>query len=446
MRVLLIQPDSSTELIGWGDLGAIAEPLALEYLAASACMDGHQVELLDLRLHRGTLARKLRSYQPNVVAVTGYSMHVLRNLAICQEVKSLLPGCWTFVGGHHATLLPEDFFTPTVDFVVVGEGTSSFRTVLRLLERGETVTSVHGVWFRSADGKFHNDGKSLPFRVDEIVPPKRDLVLNDRPYYFIDWMRPIALLRNTVGCPYRCSFCSLWRIMDGVYYKRDLTQVVTELAAIEEECVFLVDDEAFVDSKRMGHLARAIESAGLKKKLFTYCRIDTLLRERELLEAWRRIGLERLFIGIESITDEELQHYNKRLKVVQIEEGLRIARELGIKVFAGFIVNPDFTERDFKRLIRFIEHNKVDYPSFTVWTPLPGTEALQTFDHVIERQANGRPNWTLFDLQHPVVQTRLPREKFIREYHNLHKIFSAQFAQYRDVGRIVASRNGVHVS
>jgi hypothetical protein len=34
MKVLLVYPCSANELIGYGDLGAIAEPLALEYLAA----------------------------------------------------------------------------------------------------------------------------------------------------------------------------------------------------------------------------------------------------------------------------------------------------------------------------------------------------------------------------------------------------------------------------
>ena len=79
---------------------------------------------------------------------------------------------------------------------------------------------------------------------------------------------------------------------------------------------------------------------------------------------------------------------------------------------------------DFKRLVRFIKHNDVSYPSFTVLTPLPGTPALADFASVIERQANGRPNWELFDLQHPVTRTALPREEFMREYKNLFRVFA----------------------
>ena len=99
MRVLLVYPNAKKEIIGWGDLGAIAEPIALEYLAAGARLDGHDVKLLDLRLHNEELDETLREFQPEVVGVTGYSMHVLRSLDICRRAKELVPGCVTVVGG-----------------------------------------------------------------------------------------------------------------------------------------------------------------------------------------------------------------------------------------------------------------------------------------------------------------------------------------------------------
>src|SRR3954469_14829799 len=112
MRVLLVYPNAKKEIIGWGDMGAIAEPIALEYVAAGAKLDGHDVRLLDLRLHNEDLERTLSEFQPEVVGVTGYSMHVLRSLEVCRIAKRLVPECRTVVGGHHATLEPTDFFEP----------------------------------------------------------------------------------------------------------------------------------------------------------------------------------------------------------------------------------------------------------------------------------------------------------------------------------------------
>lgn len=432
MRVLLIYPSLRRELIGYGDLGAVAEPLALEYLAAGAREDSHDVRILDLRLHGDALDSTLVSWQPDVVGITGYSMHVLHNLAVCRKVKSLLPECHTVSGGHHATLLPEDFFIPEMDFVVRGEGVHPFRAILRALEAGKQPGPIAGVWMREGD-QWLDGGPAMSYDIDSLPSPDRTLTGADRDSYFIDWMKPIALLRTTVGCPYRCSFCSLWKIQDGRYHMRDVERVVAEIASVKEESIFLVDDEAFVNGRRMAKLAEALKAAGVRKRYFTYCRIDTLLRQPELMASWVEVGLERLFIGIEAVTPEELKDYNKRLEVAQIENGLKAATSLGISVFGGFIVNTNYTKRSFKQLVRFIEHNRVDYPSFTVLTPLPGTAALNTFDAVTERQPNGRPNWELFDLQHPVTETRLPKAEFEREYHDLYRVFGGIYAPHRPV-------------
>jgi radical SAM superfamily enzyme YgiQ (UPF0313 family) len=434
VRVLLVYPHSHQEVLGYGDLGAVAEPLALEYLAAGARLDGHTVRILDLRLHRRQLTDVVRDYAPDVIGITGYSMHVLRNLEICRQVRALLPAARTVVGGHHATLLPEDFFIPEVDYVVAGEGVVPFRRLLRRLEDRDPVRDITGVWSRldGPNSPFVNGGVRPALSLDDLPLPDRSLVPEDRGAYFIDWMKPIALLRSSVGCPYRCSFCSLWRIMDGRYHVREVERVVQELREVPEECVFLVDDEPFVNGPRMAAMAEAIATSGIRKRYFAYCRIDTLLRQPDLLRRWRGIGLERLFLGIEAITETGLDEYNKRLDLLQIEDGLQLCRTLGIHVFASFVVNTNYTRADFSRLVRFIEHQGIDYPSFTILTPIPGTAALSTFDEVIERQASGRPNWDLFDLQHPVTRTHLPREEFMREYRQLHRVFAKGYRPSQD--------------
>ncbi len=429
MRVLLIYPNSSKEIIGWGDFGAIAEPLALEYVGTGVQMDGHDVQILDLRLHPDVLDLTLLDYGPDVVGLTGYSMHVLRDLAICRRVKELLPTCKTVVGGHHATLLPGDFLEPPVDYVVEGEGVFPFRRILERLGAKQPTLGIPGVWSR-ANGVFEYGGPPAHFDIDRMPVSDRSLTAQDRASYFIDWMRPIALVRTTVGCPYRCSFCSLWQIMDGRYHKRNIASVVEELLAINERYIFLVDDEPFVDPRRMQALAAAIGDARIEKEYFAYCRIDSFLRDRELMRRWREIGLRRLFIGVETIFDHELQDYNKRLKRGEIIEAYRVARELDIDLFSGFIISPEYTAAEFEALVTFIEEHKVEYPSFTILTPIPGTECGASFDHVLEKQPNGRPNWNYFDLQHPVTRTRLPRDEFMQHYRDLYRVFAPRYLRF----------------
>jgi radical SAM superfamily enzyme YgiQ (UPF0313 family) len=423
MKVLLIWPKARSKVLGHGDLGAIAEPLALEYLAAACARDGHEPRLLDLRLHPDELDATLASFAPDVIGVTGFSMHVPGALAICRRASQLLPGCTTVVGGHHATLMPEDFFDPSIDFVIVGEGTGPLRKLLRELSGGPS-EPIAGL-IRNRGDRFASDGPPESFLIDALPIPDREITGPDRARYFIDWMKPVALLRTSVGCPYRCTFCSLWKLMDGRYHMRAIDQVIDEIRAIREDFVFLVDDEAFIHGKRMAALAQALEASGCHKRYFTYCRIDSLLRLKDdVLPMWRRIGLERLFVGIDAISERGLVEYNKRVALAQIEDGLEVARRLGIEIFAQFVVSPRYTRRDFQSLIRFIEHHRISYPSFTVLTPIPGTGLLSSFDDIVEKQPNGRPRWELFDCQHAVTPTLLPPDEFYSEYRNLYRAFA----------------------
>jgi radical SAM superfamily enzyme YgiQ (UPF0313 family) len=432
MRVLLVYPNAKKEIIGWGDMGAIAEPIALEYVGAAARQDGHDVRLLDLRLHPDDLEQTLREYRPDVVGVTGYSMHVLRALDICRKAKEIVPGCTTVAGGHHATLEPTDYFEPQVDHVVTGEGLHSFRSILALVDQKADPQPVAGTWSRldGASGSFRFGGEAGKLDIDAAPSPDRTLCLEDRDKYYIDWMRPIALMRTTVGCPYRCSFCSLWRIMDGRYYKREIDNVLAEIKSISERYIFFVDDEPFVDPKRMWHLAEAIRDAGIDKEYFAYCRIDSLLRDIDLMKLWRSVGLRRLLIGVETIFDYELKEYNKRQQKQQIIDGLRRAKDLDLSLFCNFIVNPNYTKREFDEIVQFIKDNDVDYPSFTILTPIPGIQDGGTdYTPVTERQANGRPNWDYFDLQHAVLPTTMPKEQFMHEYDSLYRVFWMNYKQ-----------------
>ncbi|MCX6217967.1 radical SAM protein [Spirosoma sp.] len=431
LRILLIWPKARTDPDWGGDLGAIAEPLALEYLAAGLLEDGHDVRILDLRLHPETLAATVSEYKPHIVGVTAYSMHVRAGLLVLKTVKEIIPDCLTVVGGHHATILPEDFFEPVVDLVVSGEGVSPVRAIAKQCLGEQNYYRIPGVWCRHADGAFQYGGEQPPFLIDSLPRPNRTLTQADRHRYFIDWMQPVALVRTTVGCPYRCTFCSLWQVMDGRYHKRAIEQVVAEISEIKEEYVFLIDDEAFIDSKRMELLALALKAAGVHKRFFAYCRIDSLIRNKDVLQHWKNIGLERLFVGIDAYTDKDLKEYNKRQSLQQIEKGLDTARELDIEVLAQFVVNTDYSASDFKQLVRFVEHFKLDYPTFTILTPLPGTDLLAPdFSNITIKQPNGRPDWDYFDTQSLVMPSRLPPDQFRQIYRNLFKLFAGSYSQF----------------
>ena len=410
MKILLIQPYSSSDLM---DQVYMFEPLALEYLGAGAKQDGHEVRLLDARIERDTEGA-IRSFQPDVVGLTGFTSHLNIIREIAAQAKGIDPDVTVIVGGHHATVSPGDFNDPTIDFVVIGEGVAALRELLAVVAGTLDLRQVRGIAVPSPQGLLFTEPR--PYTpLDDLPLPDRSLTAGYRHTYFSEWFKPLASIRTSLGCTARCTFCALWSITDGKYLRRDPERVVAELKGIAEENIFFCDDESMCDTRRMEKLAELIEEAGIRKTYFLYARVDTIVRHPELFARWRKIGLSQVFVGMEDFSDARLRAMNKGVTVSQQEEAARILDRLGIMMYASFMVDPDYTREDFVSLRQYVGRLKLKYATFTVMTPLPGTELYAA---VKDRLLTTRPE--MFDMLHALVPTRLPLQEFYREMATLY--------------------------
>jgi radical SAM superfamily enzyme YgiQ (UPF0313 family) len=225
----------------------------------------------------------------------------------------------------------------------------------------------------------------------------------------------LASIRTSKGCPFRCNFCALWKIAGGRYFKREPELIVRELEQIDEEYVFFADDESLVDAARMKRLAELIRESGVRKKYFLYGRSDTIARHPDLLELWRDVGLERVFVGLEFFRDRDLEFINKGSTIDDNLQAVQVLHDLGIGVYASFILRPEFTKDDFAELRRYCRSIDLSFASFAVLTPLPGTDLL---DEVEDRLLTDQPEF--FDFIHTVLPTTLPLEDFYEQYFRLY--------------------------
>lgn len=410
MRIMLIQPPKSPVTIGGEDV-FLYEPLALEYVAAGVAQD-HDVRILDMRLEKD-LSNALEDFQPQLVGITAYTVHVNVVRKLFDDVKQWNPSVLTVVGGHHATVAPIDFLWPSIDLIVMGEGVGSFREIVRRSENGSGFGGITGVTFAQNGCLVHADPQPIA-DLDAFPLPERRLTAQYRNDYFSEWMKPLATMRTSKGCPYRCSFCALWKLAGGRYLKRQPEKVVEELATVEEPFVFFADDESLVDAPRMRRLAELIKAAGIKKRYFVYGRSDTIARHPDLLAMWRDIGLERVFVGLEFCTDEDLQFISKGSTVSDNEQAVKILHDLDIELYASFIVRPEFTHEDFAFFRQYCRGLGLSFPTFAVLTPLPGTDFYE--------EVKGRMithDYDFFDFIHTLLPTHLPLDEFYEEYYQL---------------------------
>lgn len=411
MKILLIQPYSSSDLM---DKIYLFEPLALEYLGAGAKLDGHEVRLLDTRID-SDIDGAVRAFRPDVVGLTGFTSHVNIIKAIASQVKEIDEEITVIAGGHHATVRPDDFNDQKIDFVVIGEGVFTLRELLAVMEGRMQLRSVRGIAVPSPGGMLFTEPRAYT-ALDDLPLPDRSLTACYRRNYFSEWFKPLASIRTSLGCTARCNFCALWNITGGKYLRRDPELVVAELKGIVEENVFFCDDESMCDTRRMERLADLINDAGIRKNYFLYARVDTIVRHPELFAKWRAIGLSQVFVGMEDFSDARLKAMKKGVTVAQQQEAARILDQLGIMMYASFMVDPDYTPEDFAAMKSYVRKLKLKYATFTVMTPLPGTELHES---VKERLLSSKPE--LYDMLHALVPPRLPLQEFYREMAGLYR-------------------------
>lgn len=425
MRILLVKPHARLGPILGLQRFQLLEPLELGYLAA-AVNGAHQVHVADLRLAdhpRRAFAAALRRVRPEVVGLSGYSHEASIIKELARHTKAELPSARVVVGGHHATVAPEDVATEHVDAVVRGEGCEPFRAVVDRIVKSEPLTGIANVVVPG-----HDDGRTgeWPRFPDPagLPQPRRDLWnwrayrsvwLEETPRPWRSIVPPVAQVRTSFGCRMKCSFCIVPFLCGGQHLPRPAGAVANEIAALEARHVYFSDDENFIDEEFAAALADELERRGVRKRYFAWVRATTVLRSPQVLRRWRQIGLDAVFIGFEFASDDELRQVHKGGTVAMNERALEVLRRMGVAVHAAFMLLPGYSEDDFDRLRRYIDALPPVQCSFTVCTPSPGTpdyEALKPRIWV--------PNpYELHDCMHPLTPTRLPLRRFCELYAEL---------------------------
>lgn len=410
VKILLIKPPLNKNLLAPNN----DEPLELEYVAAA--VPGHQVDILDMRIDKD-LWKKLAGFRPDLVGITAYTCDVRQAREVLREVKKFGAGINTVVGGHHATVLPGDFALPFVDAIFLGMADYSFGRYVGLFESGRDVAETENIALVRGDGLHFTERKPFDERLDLLPFPARELTRRYRKHYCDSVKNVTGLIVTSRGCPYRCTFCACWKIMNGRYITRSPESVVAEYASLPEEIdlVCFADDNTLHSTNRAWKLIQLIRERGIKKRFMMYARTDLIVKHPDLMMALRDIGLEYLLVGIESFQDEELIKLNKKVAAKTNVEALRILRKLGISVSPHLIVDPEFSRADFRRLFRSVCELEIFRPVFTVLTPLPGTQLYEeNYDRLAIR------DYDFFDFTHAVLPTRLSRREFYRQYASLY--------------------------
>ncbi len=446
MKVLLVNPPRSP----WNAILESAPPEGRKFIhrkligpplglltVAAALQGEHQVELLELKGEydlipdapppRLLLRQHLERFRPDVVGVTFIASEHPAGMELLREARAFDPALLTVAGGLHATLCPGDFEDPAVDVVVSGEGAYTLREVLAARRAGRPLDSVGGILFRDGDRLRPSRARPTPRDLvgRDFLLPDRSLLARWRETYRVGGApERVTYLYTSLGCPCRCSFCSIWPGFGGGFFQRDVESVIAELKGLDDYGVVrFADANTLTEPAFIERLFDRIEAEGIRKGYVIDLRMDMAARHPRLVEKMARLGLKIAITGFESPRPEERERYRKNLDTEQLQEGLRVCHENGVKLRANYVVPPEYGLDDFRALGEFAAAHSTAFAGYTILTPMPGTQL-----HEQERARIVDRDLAKYNFFNCVMKTTLPLERF-----------------YEEVGRLWTIRTGTEV-
>lgn len=407
MRILLINPPYPKGSVGFEHLMTL-EPLALEYLGAILKKEGHEIKILDAVLDKN-IERALRDFDPQVVSCTCFYIHMYVIRDLFKRVKRYNEEITTIVAGSHAILFPEEFYIKDVDIVNVGEDLLVAPRLMEGIERNR-LEGIEGIHYRSAGEWKVGPPATRCISIDELPFPDRSLTKEYHKQYYWYFEEGVASVWGSVGCPFKCYYCTQWSKNGGKFVSRKPESLIEEILNIDQESVFIIDDNTFTDRNRAWEIVRLIKEKGIKKKFMCYCSPNLIIKNRDIISQWKECGLCKLMVGFESFREQDLKDVNKKTSMETNKQAIDILDEIGIDTMAGFIIYPDFTKKDFKFLRKYVKDRRLYYIEYTSLTPFPGTVFYeQVKDEIIEH------NPELYDMQHMLLESKLPLKKYYKE-------------------------------
>jgi radical SAM superfamily enzyme YgiQ (UPF0313 family) len=348
--------------------------LALSSFAATT--PGHwRVKYWDENLLGG---RPPFSPMPEVVGITVHLTFARRAFELADWYRKR--GSKVILGGLHVLSCPQEC-APHADALAVGDGVQLWPQILRDVEAG----SLRARYCATYESDYSED-----------PPPRRSILPR---HSFLTTTSLIA----TRGCHNRCGFCYL--ATDGLrmpYRVRDPRQVAAEFAADRQPYAVFVDNNL---GSRRDYLHSLCSALRHLNKIWSAAVSIDVTDDPSLIRNMALAGCTGVFIGFESLTDDNLSEAHKKTpKTSDYARRVRMLHDCGIQVNGSFVLGFDHDRKDvFARTADWVEENRLECATFHILTPYPATPLFRQMES--EKRLLHR-DWTLYDTAHAVFQPR----------------------------------------
>jgi anaerobic magnesium-protoporphyrin IX monomethyl ester cyclase len=474
MKILLVNPPHPS--IGSRIPREHLPPLGLLALGGPLLDAGHHVGLLDAdssAMTVGSIVEEVRLQESDAILLghSGSTSGHPSATRIARAMRAALPQTWIVYGGvfptyHWAEIMDQE---PEVDFIVRGEGEKTVVRLATALERRLGLETVPGIVFRA--GTTPGPRRSVeewPVPGGQVLANSPAPLITDLDAQRIGWElidhsrysywgnRRAVVVQFSRGCPHQCSYCGqrgfwqTWRHRDPVKFAAELARLHREHGV---EVINFADENPTASRTAWQAFLEALIAQKVPLILVGSTRASDIVRDADILHLYKRAGVARLLLGIESTDESTLQAIRKGSTQATDREAIRLLREHGIISMAGWVAGfAQERDRDYWRGLRQILSYDPDqlqalYATPHRWTPFAGQAAgrriIQTdlsrwdYKHQV-LESTHVPNWRVLlwmKLIEAVVQLR-PKSLFRLVAHP-DRGFRAAMRWYYSIGRRV---------
>jgi radical SAM superfamily enzyme YgiQ (UPF0313 family) len=278
-----------------------------------------------------------------------------------------------------------------------------FGGIATMLHAEETMRHADAVFLGEAEGRmekvlddFRKGDLQKVYNYMETPPPienvgtaRRDILKRD--LYNYKGVQMVDLVHASRGCRFNCYPCCVSFLGGRRFRPRPVDKAVAEMAAIDNNRLFIVDNSLAQDTQWEMDLFR--EMIPLKKN---WC-CHPIEDKPRVLDLAAQAGAWYVYQAVFDTSDK-------------IRDRIRRYHDHGIAVEGTILLGMDNqSEDDIKRLVDFLLEIKLDLAEFTVLTPFPHTKA---FDDLNKQGRILSFDWNDYSADKVVFQPkRMPPER-----------------------------------
>ncbi|WP_379969015.1 B12-binding domain-containing radical SAM protein [Ectobacillus sp. sgz5001026] len=311
--------------------------LAIRYIKAYAAPE-YTIELAEYTIKDPSMniVTDLFRRKPDVIGFSCYIWNIEETITVIKMLKKINPKLILFVGGPEVSYDVKEWLqrVPEIDFIIVGEGEASVKSLLFEIEGNQKYEQLDGIAFLQNGDTFIYKPQLQKLNLSELPSPYR--FKEDLPHLG----KRITYIETSRGCPFNCQFC-LSSIEVGVRYfdreriKDDIRYLMQNGARV----VKFVDRTFNISRSYAMEMFQFLIDEHKPGTVFQFEITADIMRPEviEFLNKEAPPGLFRFEIGVQSTNDQtnELvkrrQNFEKLTRtVMMVKEGKKIDQHLDL--------------------------------------------------------------------------------------------------------------------